>query len=59
MRTESYRDFIYQNPHIFKDKVGKPAQNSVISAICFFLSDRNPSDWLLCSFGLEYCTDKI
>lgn len=21
IRTESYRDFIYQNPHIFKDKV--------------------------------------
>jgi len=28
VRTESYRDFIYQNPHIFKDKVGKTAQKT-------------------------------
>nr|XP_036882918.1 protein arginine N-methyltransferase 3 [Manis javanica] len=30
VRTESYRDFIYQNPHIFKDKVSSIGCRTVI-----------------------------
>uniref|UniRef100_A0A8C8SPL5 type I protein arginine methyltransferase n=1 Tax=Pelusios castaneus TaxID=367368 RepID=A0A8C8SPL5_9SAUR len=33
VRTESYRDFIYKNPHIFKGKVSETAQKVYYSAV--------------------------
>lgn len=48
VRTESYRDFIYQNPHIFQDKVGTPAQK-IQSLLWFILSQMLENLQVSCS----------